>query len=140
MVRILVYGKPFFGNLARILGRVKGFAWRVHPGGGLVSCRFRPVSSCRGPCFVSLLSLSTFAACVPSCVLWGFRPVGLFHRQKSGFCTPARAFVLVWASVARLGLVYIACVRTLSRWGQRAKFLHTFCLSFVAVEFSTLRR
>ena len=65
LARILAYGKPFFGNLARILGRVKGFGLPPHPGGGLV--------------FVSLPSVAV-AVCpwaCPPCL----RPV---HLQKIG--------------------------------------------------------
>lgn len=57
----LATGRLFAENLARILGRVKGFAWRVHPGGGLVSrfrpC-FRPWPCVRGACLPAACSIT----------------------------------------------------------------------------------
>ena len=90
MVRILAYGKPFFGNLARILGRVKGFVLPPPRGVALFFPSLRPwpwacpvlwgLSRFR-PC--SVLPWGLPAACPPAKNRPSVRPCGRFERLRA---------------------------------------------------------
>ena len=122
----LATGRLFAENLARILGRVKGFGLPPHPGGGLFLSRFRPWPwpCVRGPV------LSCFRPC-GACLRPRLRPV---HLQKIGL-----PWGLNWVlSVRPFGrsreafIISLACVpcQVGNKGRKFAYLLPIFCLSF----------
>lgn len=119
----------FFGNLARILGRVRGFGLPVHPGGGSVSRSLSSLLGCGGASVPPSVAVCPWACPVPR---WGLPAACSItaNGKKSASVGLELGFVRPSLWPFPWGFYYIACLRTLSSGEQRAKIFIPFTRPF----------